>query len=189
VKQTRWHNLRVILNLNPLDGKPCFNRFDQTRSWFHDSIMAVPEMCSESVKVTGFERGANDHVCVPLSIRDFAAPIAALLQRTNRPSITRHPRVGGLQIDQAARSILLNGKVWGAALVHHKQSLHLPISNLGKKARSASADFIRSISSNAYETALQQSARPQGWTFLTCCLRQCGPTCGRGGMTSPMRPL
>jgi hypothetical protein len=59
VKQTRLHNLRVILNLNPLDGKPRFNRFDETRSWFHDYFIAVPE-------VTAFERGANDYVCVPL---------------------------------------------------------------------------------------------------------------------------
>jgi DNA-binding response OmpR family regulator len=220
VKQTRWHNLRVILNLNPLDGKPCFNRFDQTRSWFHDSIMAGLEMCSASVRVTAFERGANDYVCVLFSIREFAAPIAALLQRATRPSIRRYLTVGGLQIDQAARSTLLNGKVleltskefdilvrlaqnpgvvvsaealpsqvWGPGLVHHNQSLRLHISNLRKKAGSASADFIRSIPSNAYVTALQQSARPQGWTFLPCSLRQCGPTCVRGGMTSPMRPL
>jgi DNA-binding response OmpR family regulator len=213
VKQRRLHNLRVILNLNPLDGKPCFNRFDETRSWFHDYVIAVSE-------VTAFERGANDYVCVSLSIREFAGPIAGLLQRMTRPLITRYLRVGGLQIDQAAGSTLLNGKeleltskefdvlvrlaqnpgvvvsaealpsqVWGPGLVHHNQSLRFQISNLRKKARSASTDFIRTIPSNAYVAALQQSARPQGWTFLPCCLRQCGPICGRGGMTSPLRPL
>jgi hypothetical protein len=208
VKQTRLHNLRVILNHNPLDGKPCFNRLDKTRSWFYDYLSAVPEMCIASVRVTTFERGANDYVCVPLSIREFAAPIAAMLRRATRQSIRRYLRVDGLQIDQAARSTLLNGKVLeptskefdvlvrlaqnpgvvvsaealpsqvrGPGLAHHNQTVRLYISNL------------RSIRSDAYVAALQQSARPQGWTFLPCCLRQCGPICGRGGMTSPLRPL
>ena len=150
-----------------------------------------------------------------LSLREGVVPTCFY-----KPLITRYLRVGGLQIDQAAGSTLLNRKeleltskefdvlvrlaqnpgvvvsaealasqVWGPGLVHHNQSLRLHISKLRKKTRSASADFIRNIPSNAYVAALQQSARPQGSTFLSCCSRQCGPTSGRGGMTSPLRPL
>jgi len=149
-----------------------------------------------------------------LSLREGVVPTCFY-----KPLITRYLRVGGLQIDQAAGSTLLNRKeleltskefdvlvrlaqnpgvvvsaealasVWGPGLVHHNQSLRLHISKLRKKTRSASAEFIRGISSNAYVAALQQSARPRGWTFLPCCLPQCGPVCWRGGTTSPLRPL
>lgn len=58
----------TILNL-----KRPFNLLDEARSWFHGPIMVVSDMCSESTKVTAFERGVDDYACVPFGLREFAA--------------------------------------------------------------------------------------------------------------------
>lgn len=100
----------VILNLNPRDGKRPFNLLDEARSWFHGPIMVVSDMCSESTKVTAFERGADDYVCVPFGLHEFAARVDALLRRTASPLPPRHLKVGQLDIDRAARSAFLNGQ-------------------------------------------------------------------------------
>jgi hypothetical protein len=170
----------------------------------------IPQVSTQCV-----ERFGRNYRNGPELLREGVVPTCFC-----KPLITRYLRVGGLQVDQAAGSTLLNGKeleltskefdvlvrlaqnpgvvvsaealasqIWGPGLVHHNQNLRLHNSKLRKKARSASADFIGNISSNAYVAALQQSARPQGWTFLSCCSRQCGPTFVRGGMTCPLRPF
>jgi DNA-binding response OmpR family regulator len=106
----------MILNLNPRDGKRPFNLIDEARSWFQGPIMVVSDVCSESTKVSAFERGADDYACVPFGLREFAARVDALLRRTASPSPARHFKVGPLHIDRAARSAFLNGQA--LALTH-----------------------------------------------------------------------
>ena len=177
----------IILNLNSRDDKRPFHLIDEIRSWFRGPIMVVSDMCSESTKVSAFERGADEYVCVPFGLREFAARVDALLRRTS-PSPDRHLRVGQLHIDRAARAAFLNGealdlthkefdilvclaqnpgvvmsaesllsRVWGTGFVHYNQTLRVHISNLRKKARSASPvpDFIKSVPGNGYVLALE----------------------------------
>jgi DNA-binding response OmpR family regulator len=100
----------VILNLNPVDGLPPFSLIDEIRSWFDVPLIAVSEVCTESVRVTAFERGADDYLCFPFGLREFAARIEALLRRATGPPQTRYLRIDGLHIDRAARTASLNGK-------------------------------------------------------------------------------
>jgi len=100
----------AILNLNPLDGKRPYDLIAETRAWFDGPLVAVSEVCSENVRVSAFERGADDYVCVPFGLREFSARIEALLRRGTQPSHTRYLRLGGLHLDRAARSALLNGE-------------------------------------------------------------------------------
>jgi DNA-binding response OmpR family regulator len=98
----------VILNLNPLAGQPPFHLIDEIRYWLHQPVIAVSEACSEDVKVTAFERGVDDYVCVPLGLCEFAARIGALLRRANQSSRTRCLRIGSLLIDRGARTAALD---------------------------------------------------------------------------------
>jgi DNA-binding response OmpR family regulator len=61
-------------------------------------------------RLRGFERGADDYVCKPFGYPELRARIAALLRRTaGRRSLGRI-RAGALEIDPAARTVLLHGR-------------------------------------------------------------------------------
>jgi DNA-binding response OmpR family regulator len=100
----------LILNLNSVDGCPPFRLLDDARSWFDGAIIAVSEACDESVRVTAFERGADDYICVPFGLDEFVARLDALLRRTIQRPRPRLLNIGGLHIDRGARTATLNGQ-------------------------------------------------------------------------------
>jgi DNA-binding response OmpR family regulator len=55
-------------------------------------------------RVRGFERGADDYVCKPFSVRELVARVGAHLRRTEAPRAEPHVRAGRLTLDLMRRT-------------------------------------------------------------------------------------
>ena len=69
----------------------------------------------ESDRVRGLDSGADDYLIKPFSLAELSARIRALIRRggPERPTVLR---VGGLELDPAARSVRRNGVEIGRQL-------------------------------------------------------------------------
>jgi DNA-binding response OmpR family regulator len=65
----------------------------------------------ESDRVAGLELGADDYIVKPFSPRELVARIRAVLRRTQRPEKPAIIRVGELEINGEAMSILVQGQL------------------------------------------------------------------------------
>jgi DNA-binding response OmpR family regulator len=64
---------------------------------------------SETDRLRGFERGADDFVSKPFSYPELRCRVAALLRRAEGRRRLARVRVGPLELDTASRSVLLHG--------------------------------------------------------------------------------
>ena len=106
----RWEPDLVLLDLNlpDLDGR------DVCRELRRESdvpIVMLTARGTETDRIVGLEMGADDYIVKPFSSAEAISRIRAVLRRTGgtraRPPIIR---VGGLEIDESARSTLLDGE-------------------------------------------------------------------------------
>lgn len=63
----------------------------------------------ETDRLRGFERGADDYVAKPFSYAELRARVEALLRRAQRRPGMGRLRVGALEVDPPARTVLLHG--------------------------------------------------------------------------------
>ncbi|GAB1640746.1 response regulator transcription factor [Krasilnikovia sp. MM14-A1259] len=102
----------VLLDLNLPDG----DGVDVCRALrarnAHLGIIAVTARGEERDRVTGLMVGADDYVVKPFSMAELQARIVALLRRTDRqgPPPSEVVVVGPLQIDHAARTVLVDAE-------------------------------------------------------------------------------
>jgi DNA-binding response OmpR family regulator len=73
-------------------------------------LLVLSGRVGELHRLRGFERGADDVMGKPFSYPELRARMAALLRRSERSVRHGRLRVGGLEIDPAARSVVLNGR-------------------------------------------------------------------------------
>src|SRR6187431_319160 len=91
-----------------MDGLEVCRRIRQTRQI---PVIMLTARGDEADRVVGLELGADDYVPKPFSPRELLARLRAVLRRTSPDS--RAPsevRVGGLTLDTAARSAVLDNK-------------------------------------------------------------------------------
>src|SRR6266550_1726509 len=73
-------------------------------------VIVVSGRASETDRVRGFARGADDYVTKPFSYAELVARVRALLRRADGRPRTGAVRVGELTIDPATRSVRLGGE-------------------------------------------------------------------------------
>jgi DNA-binding response OmpR family regulator len=73
-------------------------------------VLVLTGRVGELNRLRGFDKGADDYLGKPFSYPELRARVRALLRRGERA--VRHGvlRVGGLEVDPAARSVRLNGR-------------------------------------------------------------------------------
>jgi DNA-binding response OmpR family regulator len=73
-------------------------------------VIVVSGRATETDRVRGFARGADDYVTKPFSYAELVARVRALLRRADGRPRTGAVRVGELTIDPATRSVRLGGE-------------------------------------------------------------------------------
>ena len=73
-------------------------------------IIMLTARGEESDKVRGFETGADDYVVKPFSVNELMARVAALLRRMKPPLVAELLKVGDIELNRAAMSVLRDGR-------------------------------------------------------------------------------
>jgi DNA-binding response OmpR family regulator len=96
------------LRLPDLDG---FDVCRQLRERSRVPIIVVTARGEEADRVVGLELGADDYVVKPYGLRELIARIRAVTRRTAALGGASGPlRVGGLEVDERARRVTLDGR-------------------------------------------------------------------------------
>jgi DNA-binding response OmpR family regulator len=72
-------------------------------------VLLLSGRSGELDRVRGFERGADDYLVKPFSYPELRARLALLLRRAS-PARPGRVRVGGLEVDRAARVVRVDGR-------------------------------------------------------------------------------
>jgi DNA-binding response OmpR family regulator len=73
-------------------------------------VLLLTGRAGEMDRLRGFERGADDYVCKPFGYPELRARIGALLRRSSSRRSLGRIRVGALEIDPAAHTVVLHGR-------------------------------------------------------------------------------
>lgn len=73
-------------------------------------VLVLSGRGGELHRLRSFEKGADDHVQKPFAYGELRARVAALLRRNERRTRIGRLRVGPLEIDPAARTVLLHSR-------------------------------------------------------------------------------
>jgi DNA-binding response OmpR family regulator len=114
--ETRYPDLAIVdLTLPDRDGLDLLRQVREadgvaSRIDPHLPLIVLSGRVGELHRLRGFDRGADDVMGKPFSYPELRARVAALLRRSERSVRHGRLRVGGLEIDPAARTVLLNGR-------------------------------------------------------------------------------
>lgn len=100
--------LVLDLGLPDLDGKEVLA---ELRRWSAMPVLVLSVRAGDSEKVLCLDGGANDYVTKPFSIPEFLARVRVLLRPPPLAGQVAGPvRCGALQVDLAARQVILHGR-------------------------------------------------------------------------------
>ena len=131
LQEAVFHKPDVILldlGLPDIDGVAVLRRL---REWSDVPVLILTVRDQESVKLAAFDAGADDYVTKPFSTAELIARLAAIQRRTAETAEEPVFRAGPLEVDLAARRVVVHG-----AEVHLTTTeyalLHLLIRHAGK---------------------------------------------------------
>lgn len=114
--ETRYPDLAIVdLTLPDRDGLELLKQVREsdgvaTRIDPLLPLLVLSGRVGELHRLRGFEKGADDVVGKPFSYAELRARVTALLRRSERSVRHGRLRVGGIEIDPSARTVLLNGR-------------------------------------------------------------------------------
>ncbi len=114
--ETRYPDLAIVdLTLPDRDGLELLKQVRAadgvaSRVDPHLPLLVLSGRVGELHRLRGFDKGADDVMGKPFSYPELRARVRALLRRSERSVRHGRLRVGTLEIDPAARSVLLNGR-------------------------------------------------------------------------------
>lgn len=114
--ETRYPDLAIVdLTLPDRDGLELLRQVREadgvaTRVDPLLPLLVLSGRVGELHRLRGFEKGADDVLGKPFSYQELLARVRALLRRSERSVRHGRLRVGTLEIDPAARTVLLNGR-------------------------------------------------------------------------------
>jgi DNA-binding response OmpR family regulator len=92
------------------DGLELCRQIRQTPSLAMIPVIFLTAKSSEADRVLGLELGADDYIPKPFSQRELIARVKAVLRRFERPLSPGPVRVGDIEIDPSAMTLLVDGK-------------------------------------------------------------------------------
>ena len=93
------------------DGLELCRQIRQTQSLALIPVIFLTAKSSEADRVLGLELGADDYIPKPFSPRELVARVKAVLRRFERPLTPGPVRVGEIEIDPAAMTLAVSGKL------------------------------------------------------------------------------
>ena len=161
---SRFDILLVDLMLPGMDGLTLTRRI---RERWNTPLIMVTARGDDADKIVGLELGADDYLAKPFNPRELLARVRAVLRRGGPESPARF-QSGGLDIDFAAREVLVDGK--RQTLTAHEYELLCALArNAGRvltrdqlleqmKGENADEAFDRSI--DVHVSRLRQKIEP-----------------------------
>ena len=92
------------------DGLELCRQIRQTQALAMIPVIFLTAKSSEADRVLGLELGADDYIPKPFSPRELVARVKAVLRRFERPLAPGPIRVGEVEIDPVAMTLLVSGK-------------------------------------------------------------------------------
>ena len=93
------------------DGLELCRQIRQTQSLAPIPVIFLTAKSSEADRVLGLELGADDYIPKPFSPRELVARVKAVLRRFERPLSPVPLRVGEIEIDPGAMTLMVRGKL------------------------------------------------------------------------------
>ena len=101
------------------DGLELCRQIRQTPALAPIPVIFLTAKSGEADRVLGLELGADDYIPKPFSPRELVARVKAVLRRFERPLSPVPLRVGDIEIDPGAMTLIVRGK---AVDVYKRQS-------------------------------------------------------------------
>ena len=92
------------------DGLELCRQIRQTQSLAPTPVIFLTAKSAEADRVLGLELGADDYIPKPFSPRELVARVKAVLRRFERPLSPVPLRIGEIEIDPGAMTLLVQGK-------------------------------------------------------------------------------
>ena len=92
------------------DGLELCRQIRQTQSLAPTPVIFLTAKSGEADRVLGLELGADDYIPKPFSPRELVARVKAVLRRFERPLSPVPLRIGEIEIDPGAMTLMVQGK-------------------------------------------------------------------------------
>ncbi len=93
-----------------LPDRPGIEVCRELRAWSELPIIVLSAVTDESAKIEALQSGADDYVTKPFAPGELVARVQAVLRRAGRAATEPTIEAGGLVIDLAAHSVVLDGE-------------------------------------------------------------------------------
>ncbi len=93
------------------DGLELCRQIRQTPLLVSTPVIFLTAKSGEADRVLGLELGADDYIAKPFSPRELVARVKAVMRRFERPLSQSPVRVGEIEIDPSAMTVMANGNL------------------------------------------------------------------------------
>jgi two-component system phosphate regulon response regulator PhoB len=93
------------------DGLDLCRQIRGTQSLAAVPVIFLTAKSSEADRILGLELGGDDYIAKPFSPRELVARVKAVLRRFERPLSQTPVKVGGIEIDPGAMTLIVDGRI------------------------------------------------------------------------------